>query len=120
MGRRERTEALCVLSMPLQFQWWRTEFLQALLSSQCPPPALPLLPQPPPSHPHPPPPPFLWQDKYAAALEAAPEGEGMARQRPRAVYLGNRAACLLKLEQFAAAVQVSRWAGECAACVRVF
>jgi tetratricopeptide (TPR) repeat protein len=41
------------------------------------------------------------QDKYTEALSAAPESAA----EQRAVYLGNRAACQLKLRQFAEAAQ---------------
>lgn len=42
------------------------------------------------------------QAKYAAALEAAPEGAA----QQRAVYHGNRAACHAKREQWAEVAQV--------------
>lgn len=43
---------------------------------------------------------FLIQEKYTGALEAAP-----ATAKERSVYFGNRAACLMRLEDYAEAAQ---------------
>ncbi len=76
------TYMLCLPSMPLLRR------LVAARTGRCPDLALAL----------------NVQEKYAAALVAAPA----AATSQRAVYLSNRAAAMLKLEQWAEAVQVRR------------